>query len=96
MEQGKQPCVHVQREACPRRTQLREDPAVSKGPRGESVLITFRGAEGPVCLGWGGVLGDEDRQVGVVVLLRVSGGLGGAAVSGRPGPRSSSAIGGIN
>ena len=73
-----------------------KDPADSKGPRGESVLITFRGAEGPVCLGWGGVLGDEDRQVGVVVLLRVSGGLGGAAVSGRPGPPSSSAIGGIN
>lgn len=87
--------MHGQREACPRRTQLREDPGVSKGPRGKSVLITFRGAEGPVCLGWGGVLGD-DRQVGVVVLLWVSGGLGGAAVSGRPGPPSSSAISGIN
>lgn len=60
------------------------------------MLITFRGGEGPLCLGWGGVLGDEDRQVRVVVLLWVSGGLHGAAVSGRPGLPSSSAISGIN
>lgn len=57
-----------------------------RGQQGPEVRVCLsRSREGrgaSVCLGWGGVLGD-DRQVGVVVLLWVSGGLGGRFQAGQ-------------